>query len=210
MPGAPRKAREAGMSEYEGLKQRLENRRKVYLAQGASDPDYGEALDAIRILEERVGELERELAEASRIAEEWWHSAGWASGHGDTLADILREMRSQHCDERSYADLAADGGLPERQELHPEIGRLRRDLAEARKDGERLDWLDSRRTDHDHSVASVWIYNHYATEDCDDNPSLRAAIDDAREPEGDGPEELDYPPTPAERLEMADRARRVK
>ena len=67
-------------------------------------------LAALRGSVERLGSLLRRI-DAALV--DWAHAAGWATGHGDTPLDIIREMRSQHCDERSYADLAASGGISE-------------------------------------------------------------------------------------------------
>ncbi len=96
------------------------------------------------------------------------------------------------------------------------MSQLERDLAEARKDGERLEHLESiMDEDLEHMHRGVVYFRilvgpiDYGSE-IHRLSDLSGAIDATREPEGDGPEELDYPPTPAERLEMADRARRVK
>ncbi len=40
----------------------------------------------------------------------WAHSARFAVNPSDHPLDLIREMSSQHCDERSMADLVASGG----------------------------------------------------------------------------------------------------
>ncbi len=180
------------MSEYDALKQKLTERANRGADLSPGDPIDAAALDAIRTLEERVGELGREVAGLERF----------------------RALRLRHNDEmeRRTSQLA---GSKERNAA------LKRELAEARKDGERLDWLevnlelpgpkdggwDLCRVPGDPTNGFL-LQRQLPVFSCPE--TLRAAIDAAREPEGDGPEELDYPPTPAERLEMADRARRMK
>lgn len=57
----------------------------------------------------KIAELEaiQDGSSLSKLVIEWCHQAGWATGHGDTVLDILNEMRSQHCEERSERDRVA-------------------------------------------------------------------------------------------------------
>lgn len=52
-----------------------------------------------------------ELEHAARVAKAWAKSAGFDIQRAKTLPELLSLMQSQHCDERSYADLQASGGL---------------------------------------------------------------------------------------------------
>lgn len=87
-----------------------------------------------------------ELAAAEKLALDWCHAAGWATGHGDTLRDILSEMRSQHCDERSELDearaqLAREAKMSET--MTAEVERLKRELVAADS------WYDELKRDYD-------------------------------------------------------------
>jgi len=53
--------------------------------------------------------MEKDAQEAVQIAIEWCDAVGWATGHGDTLSDILREMRAQHCYEKLAARVELRG-----------------------------------------------------------------------------------------------------
>jgi hypothetical protein len=62
-------------------------------------------------------ERDSQIQKARKVAYDWCDSAGLHVESRDslTLVGLLRKMRNAHCDERSYADLAASGGLPEAQ-----------------------------------------------------------------------------------------------
>ena len=68
-----------------------------------------------RKAEQERDEAKRELHAALNLASQWKNAAGWEgpykTGEHGFLWDMLDAMRSQHCDERSYADLAASGGI---------------------------------------------------------------------------------------------------
>ena len=70
----------------------------------------------VRVLIAEVRELRAGVSAADKALVDWAHNAGWATGHGDTLCDMIAELKSQHCDERSYADLLHQGhtGYPTR------------------------------------------------------------------------------------------------
>lgn len=79
-----------------------------------------------------AAQLSAQLRAAEILVRQWAHAAGWKIDPNAEVSINLGLMRSQHCDERSYSDLAASGGLPERQELEQKPA-----------DTKRLDWLDS-------------------------------------------------------------------
>ena len=56
-----------------------------------------EALKRGDRLEADLAAARQELANADSFLVDWSHEAGWSTGHGDTVLDILREMK---CDQR--------------------------------------------------------------------------------------------------------------
>ena len=87
---------------------------------------YGNAADSetIKSFREQVATLERELAEAQALLRDWAHAARFGlDSNEQTLAEIIRTMRNEHCAERSIADLHASGGLPEAMQAACEAAR---------------------------------------------------------------------------------------
>lgn len=100
----------------------------------------------------RIADLEAQLAQAEKWLQQWCHSAGWSTGHGDTLADIVREMLSQHCDERSERDLIAtnmDDQLAKAQERRDVLERAFAALGDAMDVASALDAAAIIRTAHE-------------------------------------------------------------
>ena len=80
------------------------------------DAGHGEFPDEITLpYVRRLREQAHELEWAAEVAKGWAKSAGFDIQLAGTLPEVLRLMRTQHCDERSDADLQASGGLPEAQ-----------------------------------------------------------------------------------------------
>ena len=91
-----------------------------------------EQIEHLGILVSAIERLKAELAELESFLIDWSHEAGWATGHGDTLLDILREMKWQQ-----------------------EEG-----LAEAKKDSERLEWWFRHISSHYityHHLMERWV-----------------------------------------------------
>lgn len=83
-------------------------------------------------------EVKSAYLETARLLFGWARSAGFDIREAKTIPDCVRTMRDQHCDERSMADIRTSGGLPETQELHPEIGRLRTQLDDLRAERDQM------------------------------------------------------------------------
>jgi hypothetical protein len=89
---------------------------------------------------------EREVERLKVLLLDWAHAAGFGLDSGEeTLEEIVRTMRNEHCAERSMADLHASGGLPEAMEAACKQARaagiregLERENAELREEVERL------------------------------------------------------------------------
>ena len=72
---------------------------------------------AIRATREECKQF-REVSETRAVLQRWAYAAGFNVKGCESLDQVAIRMRNQHADERSYADLVASGGLPERQELY--------------------------------------------------------------------------------------------
>ena len=53
----------------------------------------------------------KKLAKARRLLMAWAKSAGFEVVDNADILEVIVSMRNQHCDERSYADLRASGGI---------------------------------------------------------------------------------------------------
>lgn len=92
----------------------------VARAENAEDELAKQKQDGIAAMEEiavHISKLDAELAEARKSVADMMLRQGFATGHGDTVGDMIGE-------------------------LEPEIVKMRAELAEARKDVERIDWIE--------------------------------------------------------------------
>ena len=92
-----------------------------------------------------ANEYRAELTYAGLVLRRWARSAGFELTAGASLVQLVVSMRDQHCDERSYADLRASGGIEgathvdrknaeaELRSAEADIERLTRERDEARR-----------------------------------------------------------------------------
>ena len=53
----------------------------------------------------------QEIRAADKALVDWANEVGWGTGHGDTLADMINEMRRQHQEESHAAQIPGDPPL---------------------------------------------------------------------------------------------------
>ena len=83
----------------------------------------------------RAGDMRPFLEQVEDDLRDWARAAGWSFDESDvdSVRDLIRQMKSVHCDERSHNDLIASGGLPEAEPWLDAEGRLMQPLPLHRK-----------------------------------------------------------------------------
>lgn len=113
-----------------------------------------EAQEELRVCQQDAIRLQSALAEARESVAQWMLAHSFATGHGDTLDELLGELSWQVNELWAARDAA------------------RAEAEALRKDAERIDWLQH------HATAARWGRGNAVVWECKE---IRAAIDAAKE-----------------------------